>query len=415
MSSSKILFILSGSIACYKACAAISQLVQRGHQVRAVATRPALKFVGVATLEGLTQGRVWTDLFEEGAALDHISLARWADVVVLCPATAHTLNRITAGLGNDLAGALLLAHDWTKPLVIAPAMNPAMWSHPATAASAERLRSWGARFVEVGSGRTACGETGEGRLAEPEEIVAAIESAVSRPARRLRVLITSGGTSEPVDGVRVLTNSSTGETGALIADQFSRLGHEVVLLRARNARRPSVRCREISFSSFAELATAFEELLPAEHFDAVIHAAAVSDFSVEAVEVNGAILPPGGGKFRSDVAPTIKLRRNPKLLDSIRTRSRNPAVRVVGFKLTHGAPPAEARAAVQAMISGGAADIVIHNDLAAKEEGGAFPAEIWEKSGVVEKCETRAAIGIALEKLLTFAIEGARVGSHALS
>lgn len=175
----RILVILSGSIACYKACAAISQLVQRGHQVRTVATQAALKFVGVATLEGLTREKVGTDLFEEGGALDHITLARWADVVVLCPATAHTLNRVAAGLGDDLAGALLLAHDWTKPLVIAPAMNPAMWSHPATTASVARLREWGARFVDLGVGRTACGETGEGRLAEPEEIVAAIEAAVS--------------------------------------------------------------------------------------------------------------------------------------------------------------------------------------------------------------------------------------------
>src|SRR5688572_19818506 len=178
----KILFILSGSIACYKGCAAISQLVQHGHQVRTVATPAALKFVGVATLEGLTRERVWTDLFEDGAALDHITLARWADVVVICPATAHTLNRMAAGLGDDLAGALLLAHDWTTPLVIAPAMNPAMWTHPATGGSVARLRAWGARFVELGVGRTACGEMGEGRLPEPDEIVAAIEVAVSPPA-----------------------------------------------------------------------------------------------------------------------------------------------------------------------------------------------------------------------------------------
>src|SRR5687768_12128772 len=101
---SRILFILSGSIACYKACAAISQLVQLGHEVRTVATEAALRFVGAATLEGLTRQKVWTDLFEPGAALDHITLARWAEIVVLCPATAHTLNRIAAGLGDDLAG-----------------------------------------------------------------------------------------------------------------------------------------------------------------------------------------------------------------------------------------------------------------------------------------------------------------------
>ena len=194
--------------------------------------------------------------------------------------------------------------------------------------------------------------------------------------------------------------SHTLETGALMAEHFSRLGHEVVLLRARNARRPSAPCREILFSTFAELSTALGDLLLAEHFDAVIHAAAVSDFSVDAIEVNGTILPPDGGKLRSDVAPTIKLRRNPKLLDSIRERSRNAAVRIVGFKLTQGALPNEVRATVLAMISGGAADFVVHNDLAAKAKDGAFPAEIWDESGAVEKCETRASIGSALEKLL---------------
>lgn len=178
MSGSNILFILSGSIACYKACEAISQLVQRGHRVRTVVTQAALNFVGLATLEGLTREKVARDLFEEGAALDHIALARWADITVVCPATAHTLNRMAAGLGDDLAGALLLAHDWRKPLLVAPAMNPSMWSHPATTASVTRLRQWGVRFIDVAAGRTACGEMGEGRLAEPEEIVDAIETAV---------------------------------------------------------------------------------------------------------------------------------------------------------------------------------------------------------------------------------------------
>jgi phosphopantothenoylcysteine decarboxylase/phosphopantothenate--cysteine ligase len=179
MSGSNILIVLSGSIACYKACEVISQLVQRGHRVRPVATASALFFVGTATLEGLSGEKVATDLFAEGRALEHISLARWADVTVVCPATADRLNRMAAGLGDDLAGALLLAHDWSRPLLVAPAMNPAMWRHPATVASIRTLRAWGVRFVDVGEGRTACGETGEGRLAEPDEIVRAIESAVA--------------------------------------------------------------------------------------------------------------------------------------------------------------------------------------------------------------------------------------------
>lgn len=178
MSGSKLLFVVTGSIAGYKACEAVSQLVQRGHRVRAVATPAARQFVGVATLEGLTGERVRTDLFEPGAALDHIDLTRWADAVVVCPATAHTLNRFAAGLADDLVGALFLAHDWSKPFLVAPAMNPAMWSHPATVAAVGRLREWGVRFIDVGTGRTACGEVGEGRMAEPWEVVAAVEAAL---------------------------------------------------------------------------------------------------------------------------------------------------------------------------------------------------------------------------------------------
>src|SRR5205085_1081847 len=127
------------------------------------------------------------------------------------------------------------------------AMNPAMWQHPATAASVAKLTEWGVRWVRGTEGRTACGEVGEGRLAEPDEIVAAIESALARPSRVLRVLVTSGGTTEPIDGVRVLANASTGETGALIATQFARHGHAVTLLRARHARSAGALCREETF------------------------------------------------------------------------------------------------------------------------------------------------------------------------
>src|SRR6185312_3050611 len=204
MSGSKILCVLTGSIAAYKACEAISQLAQRGHRVRAVATAGALRFVGESTLEGLTGERVRTDLFAPGGALEHIELARWADLVLVCPATAHTLNRLAAGLADDLAGAVFLAHDWSKPWLVAPAMNPAMWRHPATAAAAGRLRGWGVGFIPPEDGRTACGESGEGRLAAPERIVAAVESALAPAERRLHILVTSGGTAEPIDGVRVL-------------------------------------------------------------------------------------------------------------------------------------------------------------------------------------------------------------------
>src|SRR5450432_2782042 len=152
--SPNILFILTGSIAAYKACDAISQLVKRGCRVRTVATASALRFVGPATLEGLTGSPVLTELFEPGAALEHINLTRWADAVIVCPATANTINRFAAGLAEDLPGALFLAHDREKPFLIAPAMNPAMWQHPATQDSVEKLGRWGVRFISVGEGRT---------------------------------------------------------------------------------------------------------------------------------------------------------------------------------------------------------------------------------------------------------------------
>lgn len=401
---SKLLFILSGSIACYKACDAISRLVQRGHHVRTVATRAALEFVGAATLEGLTREKVGTDLFAPGEALDHITLARWADLTVVCPATANTLNAMAAGLGAELAGALLLAHEWRKPLLVAPAMNPLMWSHPATTAARERLRGWGVRFIEPGQGRTACGEVGEGRLAEPDEIVAAIEAALAPPARRLRLLVTSGGTSEPIDGVRVLGNTSTGATGALIADQLARAGHEVVLIRARSAVRAAGVAAEETYVTLADLDTALGCRLRDESFDAVIHAAAVADFTVDSIEVDGAGWKPGAGKIPSGAAPVLRLKRAPKLLDTLRTRSRNAGLRVVAFKLTRDADAAGARAAVAALLGTGAADFVVHNDLARRAPGGAFPADVWRADlTIAAHCPDRADIGPALEKLLTAA------------
>jgi phosphopantothenoylcysteine decarboxylase/phosphopantothenate--cysteine ligase len=405
MSGSNLLFILTGSIACHKACETISRLVQRGHTVRAVATGAAQRFVGLAALEGLTGAPVATDLFAPGEALAHIELARWADATVVCPATAHTLNRMAAGLADDLAGALLLAHEWRKPLLVVPAMNPAMWSHPATVAATARLRAWGVRFVGPAEGRTACGESGEGRLVEPAGIVAAIEAAVAQPARRLRVLVTGGGTIEPIDGVRVLGNTSTGATAALIAAHFARCGHTVTLLRACSARSAEAGCRELTFTTFGELDTALATLLAAEPFDVIIHAAAVSDFAVDTVEVDGVARPPGAVKLSSVTPPIIRLRRNPKLLDTLRARSRDPALRIVAFKLTRGATVAEQEAAVVALFAPDGPDFVVHNDLAAREAAsGAFPADIWRRDGgAVLHCPDRTALAVALENLLAAA------------
>ena len=168
----RLLFLLSGSISCYKACFAISRLVQADIEVRTVATPAALQFVGKATLEGLTGQPVFTDLWEEGRAMDHIELARWADLALVCPATANTINRLAGGLADDPVGTLFLAWELKKkPWWIAPAMNVAMLDHPVTQASLEKLAGIGVRILPGDEGALACGEFGGGRLIEPDSLV----------------------------------------------------------------------------------------------------------------------------------------------------------------------------------------------------------------------------------------------------
>ncbi|MEO6002750.1 MAG: flavoprotein [Opitutus sp.] len=179
MSRGNVLFLLSGSIACYKACTIVSRLSQAGVVVQTVATPAALRFIGAATLEGLSGRPVFTDVFEPGRALDHIQLARAADLALVCPATANTVNRLAAGLADDPIGALFLAWEMkTKPWWIAPAMNGSMWDHPATTASLDQLRRWGVRVLDPVEGAHACGESGPGRLPEPESIAAAVLKAL---------------------------------------------------------------------------------------------------------------------------------------------------------------------------------------------------------------------------------------------
>jgi phosphopantothenoylcysteine decarboxylase/phosphopantothenate--cysteine ligase len=169
--SKRVLFGLTGSISCYKACHVVSRLTQAGVSVQTVATPAALRFVGTATLEGLSGNPVFHDMWEAGHALDHISCAREADLAIVCPVTANTINRMAAGLADDLIGALFLAWErQSKPWYLAPAMNTLMWQHPATQASLARLKEWGCQVIEPAEGMLACGDTGAGRLADPDLI-----------------------------------------------------------------------------------------------------------------------------------------------------------------------------------------------------------------------------------------------------
>lgn len=170
----KILFLLTGSIACYKACAAISKLVQTGAEVQTIATPSALRFVGKATLEGLTHRPVHTDMWENATGINHIALGKWADIALLCPASANTISRLAHGIADDVIGTTYLAWPREKPWWIFPAMNSAMLAHPATQNSLKILAERGAKIFDSSTGQLACGDTGPGRLPEPDEILSAV-------------------------------------------------------------------------------------------------------------------------------------------------------------------------------------------------------------------------------------------------
>lgn len=366
-----LLLLMSGSIACAKAATIISEWRQRGGQIKVVCSRNVAEFIKSATLQGLGAEMVFDNVFEEGQAMEHISLGQWADVILAAPATSNLINKLAAGIADDAVTTVWqAAYGLNKPMFIAPAMNTRMWGYPATQASVERLQQWGIRILPGDEGQLACGEMGEGRLLEPAEILSRMsEVTESKPVIDGKaILITAGGTREPIDSVRYIGNISSGRTASLLADNWSLAGHRVTWLGARDAIRPNPACSIETYVSFSDLQAQLQKLLAAESFDAVIHAAAVSDFSVGAVEAaegggNAAGMQGQDGKLPSDVDLVVRLQRNPKLLDHLRDWSSNPEIQVIGFKLTNTQDLGKRLAAVTRQFERSNVDAVVHNDL----------------------------------------------------
>lgn len=354
----KLLFKVSGSIAAFKACALISKLVKDGIEVRVVATPSALKFVGGATFEGLTGNKVYSETFHGGEMMAHIHLDRWADAVILCPASANTINQMAAGIGDDLVKALFLAHDFSKPYFLVPAMNEKMWNHPATRKSIATLKEYGVRVLSPSSGSLACGEFGEGRMLEPEQIYEMLGAKSSH----VRVLITAGGTREPIDSVRFIGNSSTGSTAATICDELVAAGFQVTLLKSESAVTPNSNCEVLNFSTFEDFRKKLLNLVSKNNFATVVHAAAVSDYSVGEVLADGKKIKKNG-KLKSGEAIALKLKSNPKLIDQIKKVSKNRKLQLVGFKLTDTTDEIEIKNAVRSLFEKSDADVVVHNDV----------------------------------------------------
>lgn len=377
--------MMTGSIACYKACHVISRLVQAGCEVQVVATPSALKFVGAATLEGLSGKPVVSDMYERGNVMDHIHLMRWADLILVAPATANFINKAAQGIGDDLVSTLFLAHDFKKPFMLAPAMNTSMYMHPVTQKSVAALKDMGLEILDSASGILACGEEGYGKLLEPDLIikivleklkmtsaqVAAAESKDTSVApkssslSKVKVLITAGGTQEPIDTVRSISNLSSGRTGISLAEYLTQMGFDVTLLQAHSSPKTDLVAKKDVFVTFNSLDQKMKHYLSTEDFTHVIHAAAVSDYSVADIEVNGEKHKPLEVKKVSSDADevTIHMKRNHKIVDRLKDYSRNKNVKVVAFKLTSHANEEQRKAAVDKLFANSHADFVVHNDL----------------------------------------------------
>ncbi len=365
--SKNILFKISGSIAAYKSAILISRLVQDGHQVQCVATPAALKFIGSATLEGLTRRPVLSDLYEQGRMMEHIDLNRWADLTILAPATANRINRMAHGLGDDLVSALFLAHDFKKPYFVAPAMNSKMLEHPSTQEGLNKLCQWGVKILSPTEGSLACGETGSGRMQEPEDIYQTIVkefSASDKEEAALKVLVTGGGTKEDIDGVRFLSNLSTGKTACTIATHLHEQGHEVTFLQATGSAQASEQLTVRTFSDFTSLANLLKEELKAGSYDALIHAAAVSDYSLEVLKTDEEEYPlPLREKLSSQREKiNLELKRNPKLIDQVLSFNPDKKTKLVGFKFTNTTSEKEQKSQIEKLFAASKADLIVHND-----------------------------------------------------
>ena len=282
LTGKRILLIISGGIAAYKSLDLIRRLKDRGAAVRCVLTAGGAQFVTPLSVAALSEDEVFQDLFslKGESEMGHIRLSREADFLVVAPASADMIAKMAAGLANDLASTILLATD--KPVLIAPAMNTRMWEHPATQRNLATLLSDGLTAIGPGQGDLACGEVGAGRMSEPLEIVAAIEStllgsAEAAPLRGRRAIVTSGPTYEAIDPVRYLANRSSGKQGHAIAAALARLGAEVVLVAGPNNLPDPAGVTVRDIESAAQMLAACETALPA---DITVCAAAVADWRV---------------------------------------------------------------------------------------------------------------------------------------
>jgi len=317
-----ILLIIGGGIAAFKSLDLIRRLRERGAEVTPVLTRAGTEFVTPLSVSALAGKKVFQDLFDLGdeAEMGHIQLSRVADLLVVAPATADLMAKMAQGHANDLASTLLLATD--TPVMIAPAMNVRMWDHPATQRNLDILKSDGIAVVGPNEGDMACGEFGPGRMAEPLEIVAAIEAKLADgPLKGKRVLVTSGPTHEPIDPVRYIANRSSGAQGSAIGAALAALGAEVIFVTGPADVPPPEGVTVIKVETAKQMFEAVQDALPV---DAGVFAAAVADWRVDGASDRKL-------KKSKDGLPSLSFAENPDILKTVSQMTKGRPPLMVGF------------------------------------------------------------------------------------
>ena len=379
LSGRKILLIVGGGIAAYKALELVRLLRKGEAEVMAVLTGAGGEFVTPMSLAALTGHPVRQDLFmpEDETAMGHIELSRWADLVVVAPATAGLIAKAANGLADDLASTTLLATD--KRVLWAPAMNVRMWLHPAVQANIERLKGFdgfhGAAVVGPDEGEMACGEFGPGRMAEPAAILAAIEGLLAgpdgRPLAGRHAVVTAGPTFEPIDPVRGLTNRSSGKQGYAIAEALGALGARVTLVSGPVALAAPVGVERVWVETAQQMQAAVEGALPA---DVAVMSAAVSDWRVDGVASGKIKKAPGG-------PPSLALIENPDILAGVSAPGEKRPALVVGFA----AETADLEANARAKLSRKGCDWIVGNDVSQEVFGAdANAVTLFTRDGAAE-------------------------------
>ena len=355
LTNKKILFIICGGVSAYKSLETIRLFKKNNAEIKTILTQSAKEFVTPLSVASLSQGKVYDDLFslENETEMDHISLSRWADLIIITPATANTISKLSQGSSEDLASTVILASN--KQIFLAPAMNVRMWEHQSTKGNLEKLKDYGYKIIGPVIGDMACGEYGEGKMSDPSEIYNEIKNFLHNKIRnnRIKALVTAGPTKEYIDPVRFITNKSSGKQGYEIAKSLSKRGFETTLISGPTDLNISADVNLIKVETAEEMLKATQKSLPT---DVAIFSAAVSDFKVKNKSRN---------KIKKQENLIINLEKNIDILNYVSNHNSMRPKLVIGFA----AETDEINKNATSKLADKNCDWIIANDVSKKNSG----------------------------------------------